>query len=150
VQGTQAFGYDALARNLTDSTIASGAATTFSFSGMGNTVASDGTSTYSRDPGGGLVGVATGGAGVFSFVDQHTDVVGTFTATGSTMDGSTAYDPFGNVLASSNVKGQLGYQSGWTDRSTGNVNMAARWYNPAVGQFMNRDTVSNSPVPNPT
>jgi RHS repeat-associated protein len=59
------------------------------------------------------------------------------------------YDPFGNVLASANVKGQLGYQSGWTDRSTGNVNMAARWYNPAVGQFMNRDTVSNSPVPNP-
>ncbi|MFJ9779914.1 LamG-like jellyroll fold domain-containing protein [Amycolatopsis sp. NPDC101161] len=149
VQGTQAFGYDALGRNLTDTTIASGTATTFSFSGQGNAIASDGTATYSRDPGGGLVGVASGGTGAFAFVDQHTDVVGTFTASGSAMAGSTAYDPFGNVLASANVKGQLGYQSGWTDRSTGNVNMAARWYNPAVGQFMNRDTVSNSPVPNP-
>ncbi|OXM65635.1 LamG-like jellyroll fold domain-containing protein [Amycolatopsis vastitatis] len=149
VQGTQNFGYDALGRNLTDTTIASGATTTFSFSGMGNTIASDGTSTYSRDPGGGLVGIASGGTGAFAFVDQHTDVVGTFTATGTALAGSTSYDPFGNVLASANGKGQLGYQSGWTDQSTGNVNMAARWYNPAVGQFMNRDTVSNSPVPNP-
>ncbi|WP_326954014.1 LamG-like jellyroll fold domain-containing protein [Amycolatopsis sp. NBC_01286] len=149
VQGTQAFGYDGLGRNLTDTTIASGAATTFAFSGQGNTIASDGTSTYSRDPGGGLVGVATGGAGAYAFVDQHTDVVGTFTATGSALSGSSTYDPFGNVLASANAKGQLGYQSGWTDRSTGNVNMAARWYNPAVGQFMNRDSVANSPVPNP-
>ncbi|MFB9926081.1 LamG-like jellyroll fold domain-containing protein [Amycolatopsis halotolerans] len=149
-QGTQSFGYDALARNLTDTNSDTGAtAATFSFSGLGNTIASDGTSTYSRDPGGGLVGVAAGGAGAFAFVDQHTDVVGTFTANGSTLDGSTSYDPFGNVLAAQNPKGQLGYQSGWTDRSTGNVNMAARWYNPAVGQFMNRDTVSNNPVPNP-
>ncbi|UOX90824.1 LamG domain-containing protein [Amycolatopsis sp. FBCC-B4732] len=149
VQGSQNFGYDGLGRNLTDTTIASGATTTFAFSGLGNAIASDGTSTYSRDPGGGLVGIASGGTGAFAFVDQHTDVVGTFTATGSALAGSSTYDPFGNVLASANVKGQLGYQSGWTDRSTGNVNMAARWYNPAVGQFMNRDTVSNSPVPNP-
>ncbi|WP_442792288.1 hypothetical protein [Amycolatopsis sp. NBC_01307] len=82
VQGTQNFGYDGLGRNLTDTTIASGATTAFSFSGLGNMIASDGTSTYSRDPGGGLVGVASGGTGAFAFVDQHTDVVGTFTATG--------------------------------------------------------------------
>ncbi|MFF4599833.1 LamG-like jellyroll fold domain-containing protein [Amycolatopsis sp. NPDC001319] len=149
VQGTQQLGYEALGRNLNDTTTATGATTTFAFSGTGNTLASDGTSTYSRDPGGDLVGINTGGAGLFAFVDQHTDVVGAFTDTGTTLAGSSTYDPFGNVLASQNPKGHLGYQSGWTEPSAGTVNMAARWYNPAVGQFMNRDTVSNNPVPNP-
>jgi RHS repeat-associated protein len=150
-QGPQTYTYDALGRALTDTT--TGASTIpFSYSGTGNTLASDGANTYTRDPGGAVVGVGTvGGTAAnarLAYTDQHTDVVGNFTATGATLTGSTAYDPLGNVLSSVSPMGHLGYQSGWTDPGNATVNMAARWYNPAVGQFMNKDTVAQNPVPN--
>lgn len=152
--GTQTYGYDALGRTLTD-TPATGAVQTLSYTGLSNTVAADGANTYSRDPSGALLGIgipASGGgtlagSGTLAFTDQHTDVVGDFTATGTTLSGSTTYDPLGNITATSNQAGALGYQSGWTDKATGKVNMAARWYNPATGQFMNRDTAQINPVP---
>jgi RHS repeat-associated protein len=154
-QGTQSYGYDALGRTMTD-TSRSGAAITFGYSGAGNTVATDRTSTYTFDPTDNVIGMGqatagggtVAGSGELAFVDQHTDVVGDLAANVTTLAGSTTYDPLGNVLATNNQPGQLGYQSGWTDRATGKVNMAARWYNPATGQFMNKDTVSNNPVPN--
>src|SRR5581483_5658727 len=49
--------------------------------------------------------------------------------------------------ATAGMIGNLGFQSGFTEFNTGRVNMAARWYNPATGQFDNRDTASNNPVP---
>jgi RHS repeat-associated protein len=45
------------------------------------------------------------------------------------------------------MAGNLGYQSGWTDPATSDVNMDSRWYNPAAGQFLSRDAASNSPIP---
>ncbi|MFC0437396.1 LamG-like jellyroll fold domain-containing protein [Kutzneria buriramensis] len=141
-QGSQSYTYDALGRALTDT------GTTFAYSGMGNTPASDGVSTYSYDPSGGLVGIGSSGVNTLAFVDQHTDVVGDFTANGTSLSGSTTYDPLGNVTATTNQAGRLGFQSGWTDTSTGKVNMAARWYSPQTGQFMNRDTASPDPLPN--
>jgi RHS repeat-associated protein len=45
------------------------------------------------------------------------------------------------------MTGNLGYQSAYTEFNTGRVNMAARWYNSASGQFDNRDSVANSPTP---
>ena len=141
-QGTQSYTYDALGRALTD------AGATFTYSGMGNNPSSDGVNTYSYDPSGGLLGIGGSGVSVLAFTDQHTDVVGDFTATGSTLSGSTTYDPLGNVTSTSNQAGHLGYQSGWTDTSTGKVDMSARWYSPQTGQFMNRDTTSPDPMPN--
>lgn len=140
--GTQRYAYDALGRTLTSGTFQ------FQYSGATNDVASDGVSTYSRDPGGSLLGVVSGSDKRLAYVDQHTDVVGTFGATSSALTGSTTYDPLGNVLASDGTVGDLGYQSGWTDPSSGNVNMASRWYNPANGQFMSKDTAAQNPVPN--
>jgi RHS repeat-associated protein len=89
-------------------------------------------------------------AGVLAFTDQHTDVVGSFTAAGTALAGSSSYDPLGNVTSTAgSPAGKLGYQSGWTDAATGQVNMAARWYDPAAGQFTSRDATVVSPVPNP-
>jgi RHS repeat-associated protein len=139
--GPAAYTYDALGRVLTSQ------GHTFAYSGLANDVASDGVSTYSRDPSGNLVAVAQGGASVLALTDQHKDVVGEFTAAGSTLSGSATYDPLGNVTAASSQIGSLGYQSGWTDPATGKVNMASRWYNPATGQFTSRDAAVNSPVP---
>ncbi|WP_051366930.1 LamG-like jellyroll fold domain-containing protein [Hamadaea tsunoensis] len=144
--GTQTYAYDAVGRVLTDNAI------TFSYSGIGNTLAADNQNTYSRDPNGGLVGIGLVGGttsdGELAYTDAHTDVVGDFKAAAATLAGSAAYDPLGNVLARTGLAGQLGYQSGWTDQATGKVNMAARWYNPATGQFMNKDTAGPGPVPN--
>jgi large repetitive protein len=145
-QGTQTYAYDALGRVITDATTGSGTRT-FTYTGVGNTVAGDGTSTYSRDPAGGLVGVKTGSSGVLAWADKHTDVVADFTAAGTSLAGSTTYGPLGTVVTTTGMTGNLGYQSGWTESSSGRVNMAARWFNPATGQFDNRDTVANNPVP---
>ncbi|MCC3770393.1 RHS repeat-associated core domain-containing protein, partial [Streptomyces sp. UNOC14_S4] len=151
-QGTQTYVTDALGRVMTGSGT-DGSKISFSYTGTGNSLASDGSSTYTWSPDGGLVGIgmagATAGSGSLAFTDQHDDVVGSFSAAGTALSGSTAYDPLGNVTGTAGTPvGRLGYQSGWTDAATGKVNMAARWYNPAAGQFMNRDTMSFDPVPN--
>lgn len=136
--GTTSYTYDGLGRlvqpNLT-------------YTGLDNTVASDGTTTYIRDPGDGLVGVRSGGSGRYAWTDIHTDVVGEFTATGTTLPGSVSYDPWGKILASGGMLGKLGYQSEWTDQGTGKVNMMSRWYDPETGAFDTRDTQTNSATP---
>ncbi len=137
--GTQTYGYDALGRALQAG---------FSYTGMGNDLAQDDSgATYVRDPGSGLVGEASGGNTRLVWTDLHDDVVGQFTATGTTLNGSTVYDPLGAVQTTAGMIGNLGYQSEYTESTTGRVNMAARWYNSGTGQFDNRDTVSNNPVP---
>ncbi|MGW3983876.1 LamG-like jellyroll fold domain-containing protein [Streptomyces mirabilis] len=151
-QGSQTYLSDALGRVITN-TANGGATKTFTYSGTGNNLASDGTSTYTWTPGDALVGIGTPGGtpatATLAYTDQHDDVVGDFTGTGSALTASTGYDPLGNVTGTTGTpSGNLGYQSGWTDNATGKVNMASRWYNPATGQFMNKDTASLNPVPN--
>lgn len=119
----------------------------FSYSGLGNDLAADGTSTYTRDPGGGLLGVAEGGVQTLAWTDLHQDVVGQFRADSTALVGSTEYDPLGRVVSTSSMNGNLGYQGEWTDSSTGRVNMHSRWYNPETGQFDSRDTADVSPAP---
>ncbi|MGC4894196.1 LamG-like jellyroll fold domain-containing protein [Micromonospora sp. DT31] len=138
--GTRTYSYDALGRAVMPG---------FKYTGLDNDLAQDTGATYTRGPDGALLAAGTGtGAGSrYAWTDQHDDVVGQFTATGTTLAGSTTYDPLGAVLATSGAVGSLGYQSEWTDTLTGRVNMLARWYNTETGQFDTRDTVSNSPVP---
>jgi RHS repeat-associated protein len=140
-QGASTYGYDALGRVVR---------TGFSYTGAGNILAADGTAAYTRDPGGGVLGVKTATASVFAWTDQHTDIVGQFTATSTALAGSATYDPLGKPVAGTGLIGDLGFQSGWTDQGTGRVNMAVRWYNPDTGQFDSRDSVQLNPVPNPS
>jgi RHS repeat-associated protein len=134
---TSTYTYDGLGR-----AIQSGMA----YSGTGNTLAADGSATYTRDPGDALLGASSGSTNTQVMTDQHDDVVGQFAATGTSLAGSVTYDPLGQVLASSGLLGHLGYQSEWTDNLTGRVNMAARWYNTATGQFDTRDSANLNPV----
>ncbi|MBW8482523.1 LamG-like jellyroll fold domain-containing protein [Actinomadura parmotrematis] len=149
--GSQTYDHDALGRVLKATTSTGGTGRAFSYSGAGTTLASDGSATYTWTPSDSLVGIGApngGTGGVLAYLDQHSDVVGDFTATGGALVGAKTYDPFGNVTGlTGSVSGDLGYQSGWTDDTTGQVNMAARWYNPKTGQFQNKDTVSLDPVP---
>ena len=173
--GSESYSYDALDRNTGITTTQSaGSATsqsdgsstressaspawqsqqtlTLSYAGISDDITADGTSTYTWTPGGTLTGIGTTGApgdGVLALTDQHTDVVGDFTASGG-LTGSTAYDPLGNVIATSGAPaGKLGYQSALTDPVTGKVEMGDRWYNPATGNFTSRDTTAGAPDPN--
>lgn len=152
--GGSSFSLDALGRTVgvTHGAGQAGAQSqALSFSGQDNLVASDGSHTYSYDPDGGVVGINAAGspqsAGVLAMTDQHADVVADFTPGATTLAGSQSYDPLGSVVSAGGLAGQLGYQSGWTDSATGKVDMDARWYNPASGQFMNHDTASVSPTP---
>ncbi|WP_203909341.1 RHS repeat-associated core domain-containing protein [Rhizocola hellebori] len=119
----------------------------FAYSGTGNDLAADPAATYIRGPGGELLGSKTGANATYAWTDLHTDVVAQFTATGTTLAGSTTYEPFGKVTATGGTQGNLGYQSAWTDPQTKRVNMHARWYNTDTGQFDSRDTTSQSPLP---
>ncbi|NEC85946.1 LamG-like jellyroll fold domain-containing protein [Streptomyces sp. SID12501] len=137
--GSAAYTYDALGRAIT------AGPTTLAYSGTDNTVASDGASTYSRGPGGALTGESSATGATLTWTDLHTDVIGQFTATGTTLTASASYDPWGTTTAST-LTGSAGYQSEYTDPTTGNVNMHARWYSPSTGGFDSADTVDNSAV----
>ncbi|GAA2882278.1 hypothetical protein GCM10010524_13610 [Streptomyces mexicanus] len=151
VAGGQSYTLDALGRNITDTDTGSGSKRTFSYSGADNTIASDGDDTYTYDPSGGLIGIKStaGGSGVLALTDQHSDVVGTFTAGATSLAGSVSYDPLGKVISPTNtISGHLGFQSGWTEPGTGDVGTASRWYDPDTGVFLNKDRISLDPVPN--
>jgi RHS repeat-associated protein len=60
----------------------------------------------------------------------------------STLADSTAYDPFGQRIASSGEESNVGFQGDWTDPDTDQVNMGARWYDPGSGAFTSRDSVT--------
>ncbi|MEV0272866.1 LamG-like jellyroll fold domain-containing protein [Hamadaea sp. NPDC050747] len=140
--GTQTYEYDAIGRAIQPGK---------KFSGLENDLAADLTAKYVRDPAGKVVGERdTSGANeVYAWTDLHDDIFAQTGAADSAINRWTKYDPLGDVKAGdrSNMLGSLGYQSEWTDTSTGRVNMAARWYNPATGQFDSRDSYSNNPSP---
>ncbi|MEU4266808.1 LamG-like jellyroll fold domain-containing protein [Streptomyces sp. NPDC026092] len=141
--GTSTFTYDSLDRVLTSG------GTAFSYDGGSNDLVKDGTSTFSRSPGGTLLAsntTGTAGSARLAVTDQHSDVVAGLSADGTTISSSRAYDALGNVTASAGTNPSLGYQSGWTDSSTGEVNMASRWYQPGTGSFTSRDTWQLDPT----
>ncbi|MFI9589775.1 DNA/RNA non-specific endonuclease [Nonomuraea sp. NPDC052265] len=103
-------------------------------------------SSYGRDPVGGLVSVKEGGnPALGALTDLHQDLIGTFS--GTALSATSAYSPFGEVVARTGIKPNLGYQSEYTDPDTGAVNMHARWYQPGTGGFASRDTWEFAPDP---
>ena len=143
--GATSYTYDALGRDITADS------TTLAYSGEGNEVASDGTTTYSRDASGNVTGENTPGTGAaLTLTNAHSDVIGQFTATGTSLTGSASYDPWGNPVGTPTLTGTLGYQSEYTNPATSQVNMDARWYQPGTGSFNSADTQTNSPIADST
>ena len=153
-QGTEGYVTDALGRVTSATSSTSGSAYNLSYDGTSATIASDGVNSYTWDPSGSsLVGIGTPGGGttgVLALTNTHGDVIGQFTGSGTSASGSTGYDPWGTVTATSGTpQGRLGFQSGWTDPATGKVAMGARWYTPSTGDFDSADTVQVSADPDP-
>ncbi|MGW0608304.1 LamG-like jellyroll fold domain-containing protein [Streptomyces sp. NPDC002640] len=132
--GDSAYTYDSLDR------VATHNETSFAYDGGSNNLLHDGTSSYARLPDGTLLSTAIGDDMQWSLLDRHTDLVAGLSADGTVVKSSTAYSPFGEESATSGTTPAVGYQSGWTDPETGDVNMAARWYQPDTGAFASRDT----------
>ncbi|MEV7774570.1 RHS repeat-associated core domain-containing protein [Kitasatospora sp. NPDC086791] len=140
-EGTTSYTYDGLDRVTTRN------AARFTYDGGSNNLTNDGTWTYARDAAGNLLGAANATSSVRLRTDQHTDVTATLDTNGTSVTGSTTYDPFGKPTATTGTGTSLGYQSGWTDPTTGDVNMAARWYRPGTGGFTSRDSYLLNPSP---
>ncbi|MFC4896236.1 RHS repeat-associated core domain-containing protein [Streptosporangium amethystogenes subsp. fukuiense] len=104
--------------------------------------------SFGRDALGRTLGISDGGSSAqLAFSDLRGDLVGAFTADGTALVDSVAYDPFGEVITRTGATHTLGYQGGYTDPSSGKVNMAARWYQPSTGSFVSRDTLTQNPDP---
>jgi len=149
-QGSQSDTYDALGRDVQLTT--AGATTNLSYQDTTGQLTSDGAADYTWTPDGTLTGTEIAGApgtGVLDLTDRHTDVTAQFKATATALTGSRTFGPWGSVTATGGTfTGGLGYQSQYTSSATGQTDMGARWYNPANGDFGNKDTVANKPVPN--
>ncbi|MFJ5123467.1 RHS repeat-associated core domain-containing protein, partial [Kitasatospora sp. NPDC088548] len=139
--GTTAYTYDGLDRVTTRN------AARFSYDGGSNNLTGDGTWSYARDSAGNLLGATDGTTNLRVRTDQHTDATATLDTNGTSVTGTTTYDPFGKPTATSGTRSSLGYQSGWTDPTTGDVNMHARWYRPGTGGFTSRDSWQLDPTP---
>jgi RHS repeat-associated protein len=135
------YSYDALGRLVTAASLSGDGTIPLTYDGMTDQVASDSSATYSRDPAGAIVGVDTAAGGqTLALSNQHGDLSGIFTAGGTSLTGSTTYDPWGQVLATAGPAIQVGYQGQWTDPATQQVDMGSRFYRPGTGSFDNTDT----------
>ncbi|MEV5513909.1 LamG-like jellyroll fold domain-containing protein [Streptomyces flaveolus] len=132
--GASTYTYDSLDRVAKQGTV------TFRYDGGSNNLLGDGITDYSRTPSGSLLASTNSTTTQWSLTDQHTDLVAGLSTDGLHVTGSTAYGPFGTTTATEGGMPNLGYQSGWTDPANGDVNMAARWYQPGTGTFASRDT----------
>ncbi|WP_327376318.1 DNRLRE domain-containing protein [Streptomyces sp. NBC_01216] len=139
--GPSTYTYDSLDR------VETHGPTAFHYDGGSNNLLNDGTSEYSRTPGGALLASNDGTTAQWTVTDQHTDLIASLNSEGTTVHASRAYDPFGKTTASNGTNPSIGYQSGWNDTTTGDVNMAARWYQPDTGDFTSRDTWQLDPTP---
>ncbi|HEX5496033.1 MAG TPA: RHS repeat-associated core domain-containing protein, partial [Mycobacteriales bacterium] len=141
-EGGTSYSYDGLDRPTSRNDQA------ISYDGTDSEPVSDGTATYARGPADELLAVAQGDTADLTLSDQHGDVVGDFDPSDTTLDAltdSAAYDPFGQVTATSDttgIPGNVGYQGDWTDPDTGQVDMGARFYDPDTGTFDSRDTAT--------
>ncbi|WP_169437610.1 DUF6531 domain-containing protein [Longispora albida] len=107
------------------------------------------TVTADRDPEGRIIAQKTGtqpGRGVYT-EGGHNDTTATFDPATGALTGSAAFDPYGQNTGKAGDSLTAGYQGGWTDPATGQVNAHARWYTPATGAFTSRDTWTLDPDP---
>jgi RHS repeat-associated protein len=113
----------------------------FSYNGHGIDAVSDNTFTVTQDPAGGPVTYRTGTTKRFVITDRHDDLTGLINTTNWTLAGSYGYDPYGTRTAQAGANPpRVGYQSDYTDPTSSQVHMGARWYGPGLDSFHSRDS----------
>ena len=132
--GATSYSYDALNR------LATNGGNTFTYDATEKEPLTDGTQTFARDTTGQPLSVQTTTTSSELLTDPHQDVVATFTTGATTLSTAGGYDPLGTPLTGTTLTTDLGYQSSWTDPTTGKVSMEARFYDPTMGAFISRDS----------
>ncbi|MEZ5378230.1 MAG: LamG-like jellyroll fold domain-containing protein [Acidimicrobiales bacterium] len=137
---TTSYGYDNLDR------IATRGTADVTYTGGELDPTSDGTNAFHRDPAGRLLAYDTGTTVTHAATDGHNDLYGLINPDGTLSDTAT-FDPYGDPIATTGTTNPvLGYQTDYTDPTTGHVWMGARWYQPSSATFLSRDTYSGELV----
>ena len=137
--GSQTYTYDSLDR------VDTAASQTMAYAGLSGEAVKAGVETYGRSVDDSLLSIGSGAEQRLVMSDNHGDVVGGFRPADASLGMLTdtkSYSPYGVPRSSTGTKYGLGFQGDWTDPTTGQVNMGARWYNPTTGSFASRDNVS--------
>ena len=133
--GSIDFTYDSLDR------IAERETVDFTYSGTSIDPTTVGTNSWSRSPAGRLIAQDDGTTSWLVGLNRHGDLSYLFGTTGTVTD-TVIYDPFGVSAATTGSNGSdLGYQGDYTDPTSGEIWMGARWYSPADAGFRSRDTI---------
>ena len=105
--------------------------TTYGRTPAGNLASQNNTAATSTPTGPQLVGI-----------DRYNDTAYLADPTSGAIALTTTYNPFGEPDPTTNNQPAptLGFQTDWTDPTTGDINMHARWYTPSSATFRTRDT----------
>lgn len=97
------------------------------------------TDYYTRDNSGNLISLRTGGTSYYYLVDGLGSVVGLVNSTGTKVN-TYKYDPYGiQMSVSQTVSNPWRYAAGFYHGLTGMTKFGARYYNPELGRFTQRD-----------
>ncbi|MFD0555662.1 RHS repeat-associated protein [Stackebrandtia endophytica] len=144
-QSTVVNEYDALDRLATRNGIAFEYANTSNLP-VATPTSGTGTAVFARDPSGQVIATSEAGSAAVIWNDRHGDTIAVVNPVTGTIIGNTAYDPYGTATSTGQTT-TIGFQGGYTDPDTGQVNAHARWYDPATSAFSSRDTWKLSPDP---
>ena len=139
--GAVSYSYDSWDRLISRSQ--GGTTNNFVFAGLETDPVADGTATYSRSPGDSVIATTSGTTTRWTGTNRHGDVTQLLDPTATNpLVGSQTFDPFGQPISAPALN--LGYQGDWTDPTTKQPWMAARWYQPKTATFTTRDTLLGS------
>ncbi|SDO66699.1 RHS repeat-associated core domain-containing protein [Nakamurella panacisegetis] len=146
--GASTFTYDALGRANSRTVTTPASTTALTYDDLSNNLAGTGTATVEYLPDGTPIAEKSpAGVAQMLLANPHGDIIDSYTRAGSTVSSRT-FDPWGTVTATTGTEQPVvGYQGGYTDPTTGDVNANARWYKPAKGTFNSRDTTTNTAPP---
>jgi RHS repeat-associated protein len=138
-KGATTYTYDALDRIATRNGTAQ-----FAYAGKMMDPSSDGTTTISRD-GSGPLSIKTAGIARVTSTDRHGDVTRLLNPTNGSVSDTTSFDPYGvKASTTGSTVNPIGFQGDWTDPTTTDVWMGARFYTPGLASFISRDTYSDT------
>ncbi|MEO5841553.1 MAG: RHS repeat-associated core domain-containing protein, partial [Acidimicrobiales bacterium] len=130
--------YDALDRMATRNV---GTNQTFAYNGASIDPSLAAGIKYSRSPSERLLGVQNGATTRLAGINRHGDLQFLLDTSGNATD-TSVYDPFGKPIQTTGTTGaNVGFQGDFTDPTSADVWMGARWYAPSTATFRSRDTI---------
>ena len=98
---------------------------------------------YTRDPGGGLLGQRTSKDTQYDVLDALGSVVALTDASGAVV-GRYSYEPYGTPTFTGTVPSNFQFASGYRDPETGLLKFGARYHDPALGRWTQRDPLTGN------